>query len=265
MSDAPNTAPVGPQNGPGGRKPLPDRPTAWDLLRFTVIFIVFLVVGLLVLGAIGDVALGPGGASLRGGLPEPGNTGQSWMWLATFALIYVGLIGSVWFALWPHGARRAVALALVPAGWKFMLLGSLAVVATSLLADMLLLPFLQDVFAIGGDELMITAVIRALTATTALALVAVFVLAVLAPVAEEFLFRGLLYGFLRAHMPFWITALITAALFGLAHGEPAHALAAGLLGLILAWLRERSGSLWPPVVAHVVNNLIAVSSVPLGL
>ena len=119
--------------------------------------------------------------------------------------------------------------------------------------------------AVIGAGKMGTTLIRALTASFPLAVGAVVVLAVLAPLAEEFFFRGLLYGWLRGFAPFWLTALITSVLFGLAHGEIAHAIAAGILGLALAYIRERSGSLWPPIAAHVVNNLIAVATVPLGI
>ncbi len=93
------------------------------------------------------------------------------------------------------------------------------------------------------------------------ALVAVLVLVcVMAPVAEEFLFRGLLFTSLRASAGLWPAALITGAVFGGIHvGSspvgllvPLAVLGVGLC-LIYAWTR----SLYPCVALHAVNNAIA--------
>jgi uncharacterized protein len=93
------------------------------------------------------------------------------------------------------------------------------------------------------------------------ALVAVVVLVcVMAPVCEEFLFRGLLFTSLRASAGLWPAALITGAVFGGIHvGSspvgllvPLAVLGVGLC-LIYAWTR----SLYPCVALHAVNNAIA--------
>ena len=46
--------------------------------------------------------------------------------------------------------------------------------------------------------------------------------------------------------------------FAAAHIEPAHALLVLPLGLWFGWLRQRTDSLWPSLVAHIVNNGLAV-------
>jgi membrane protease YdiL (CAAX protease family) len=243
---------------------LPDRPVGWELLLFLLVLLLIVVLGVFVLAAVGDVAFGPQtGEALRRGLPSPDRPQESWIYLGVFALFYLAVIAATWIAMFPHRGRRASALGLRPAKWQWFVFGTIGVLALSQAADALLLPFLRDVMAIGGDELQITLLIRALTATTALTVVAVGVLAVLAPLAEELVFRGLLYGWLRGFLPFALVAILTSALFGLAHGELAHAIAAGILGLALAFIRERSGSLWPAIVAHVVNNLVAVGGAAL--
>jgi len=93
------------------------------------------------------------------------------------------------------------------------------------------------------------------------ALVAVLVLVcVMAPVAEEFLFRGLLFTSLRASAGLWPAAIVTGAMFGAIHvGSspvgllvPLAVLGLGLC-LIYAWTR----SLYPCVALHAVNNAIA--------
>lgn len=77
------------------------------------------------------------------------------------------------------------------------------------------------------------------------------------PIAEEVLFRGLLFGLIRRRWGFWAGAVSTALLFGLAHGI-AHALPTALVGLFLAWQVERDKSLLGAGTLHVLNNLGAL-------
>ena len=79
--------------------------------------------------------------------------------------------------------------------------------------------------------------------------------AVLTPLAEELLFRGILYTWLRR----WGVAVavgVSAVVFGLAHGVSFVLPAAILLGVLTALIYEKSGSVWPAVIAHVANNTI---------
>jgi membrane protease YdiL (CAAX protease family) len=74
--------------------------------------------------------------------------------------------------------------------------------------------------------------------------------ALLAACGEEPLFRGVLQP--------WIGLLPTAALFGLLHATcAAHVVLAGGLGLLLGWLYQWSGSLWPPIAAHLVIDVMS--------
>ncbi len=79
-----------------------------------------------------------------------------------------------------------------------------------------------------------------------------------APMVEEVMFRGLLFRALRARTGFWGAGLISAALFALIHLEPLHCLQLTALGLALAWVYERTGSLWPAVFLHTAQNLLAM-------
>jgi len=76
----------------------------------------------------------------------------------------------------------------------------------------------------------------------------------LVPIAEEVLFRGVLYRWLRQFLRPWIAIPISSALFGLLHGDIAVAGATFVMGIVLAWFYERSHSLWPSIVIHAVNN-----------
>ncbi len=80
--------------------------------------------------------------------------------------------------------------------------------------------------------------------------------AVLVPVAEELLFRGVGFGSLRRHGVV-IATIVSAVLFGLAHGLNAVLPAAVVLGVINALLYERSRSIWPSVMSHATNNALA--------
>ena len=75
-----------------------------------------------------------------------------------------------------------------------------------------------------------------------------------APFAEELYFRGVLYPWLRQRWGIWISTLSSALVFAMVHGEVSIAGAAFVLGIILAWSYEQSGSLWPSVLIHALNN-----------
>jgi phosphoserine phosphatase/membrane protease YdiL (CAAX protease family) len=82
---------------------------------------------------------------------------------------------------------------------------------------------------------------------------------ILAPVVEEWVFRGWLFsGFQRSLGSTWAIGVSTA-LFCLVHVDPLHILATVPLGLALGWVRGATGSVWPCVAGHMANNLLAVA------
>lgn len=81
---------------------------------------------------------------------------------------------------------------------------------------------------------------------------------VLAPLCEEVLFRGVLFGGLRRRFAFWPAAAISALLFAVVHGDPVRLPALFVTGLLLARVFERTHRLAAPMVAHLTLNLIAV-------
>lgn len=82
-------------------------------------------------------------------------------------------------------------------------------------------------------------------------------LVVLAPLAEELLFRGYLFGKLSKHAPMWAAAIITSVLFGVLHGSWVVGIDVFALSLVLCTLRVITGSIWSPVVLHMVKNGVA--------
>ncbi|MGZ3667389.1 MAG: CPBP family glutamic-type intramembrane protease [Ktedonobacterales bacterium] len=84
---------------------------------------------------------------------------------------------------------------------------------------------------------------------------------IIAPICEEVFFRGYLFAGLLHGMNVWLATIISALLFTLVHGDIGSAVPLLVIGLILPILRWRTGSLWPGVALHTVNNLIAALAV----
>jgi membrane protease YdiL (CAAX protease family) len=84
-------------------------------------------------------------------------------------------------------------------------------------------------------------------------------LVLVAPFTEEGIFRGLmLNGFLKRYSP-RKAVVLSAVLFSLIHVNPYQMLSAFFMGLMFAWLRIRTKSLWPCIYLHIVHNLIVFS------
>jgi membrane protease YdiL (CAAX protease family) len=93
------------------------------------------------------------------------------------------------------------------------------------------------------------------------ALVAVaFLVAVVAPVAEEFFFRGFFFTALRNWRGLWPAAIGTGIVFGAIHGssaDPAFLLPLAFFGFSLCLLYHKTGSLYPGIAVHCANNSVA--------
>ena len=88
-------------------------------------------------------------------------------------------------------------------------------------------------------------------------LVVVLRACLLAPLAEELLFRGALFGWLRGHLPAWPTILATALAFAAIHGlAPIMVPLAVVVGIAAGYARERAGSVTPLILAHLIQNVV---------
>lgn len=79
---------------------------------------------------------------------------------------------------------------------------------------------------------------------------------ILIPIMEEMIFRGCIYRFLRRRVPFWWSALISAMLFGIYHGNLVQFIYAGICGFMLAYLYEKYRYIAVPIVAHMLMNIV---------
>jgi membrane protease YdiL (CAAX protease family) len=94
----------------------------------------------------------------------------------------------------------------------------------------------------------------------------IFDTVILTPVFEEIVFRGLLFATLRRRFGMGNAAVLSAAIFAIAHGYGVLGFAAVFWsGLLWAWSYERTGSLLPSMAAHAADNLMASLSVILVL
>lgn len=81
---------------------------------------------------------------------------------------------------------------------------------------------------------------------------------VIAPVAEEVLFRGYLYGAVKAHSDSLLAAFVSAGVFAAIHFNVAGLAPLFVLGLLLAAAYEWTGSLWLPIAIHAIFNATTV-------
>ena len=81
----------------------------------------------------------------------------------------------------------------------------------------------------------------------------------IAPVVEETFFRGFVFAGLRSRDHWRKAAVISAALFSAAHMELTFFIPGFALGLLFAYLYQRSDSVWPGMIVHALMNAPAVT------
>lgn len=97
-------------------------------------------------------------------------------------------------------------------------------------------------------------------------LVALWVLiAGIVPLVEELFFRGVLHHLLRRHLNNTLTIIVGAAVFAVVHFIPVLIPGLFVAGLCLGYLREQSGSIWPGVLFHMLQNTLALLAMALVL
>jgi membrane protease YdiL (CAAX protease family) len=95
------------------------------------------------------------------------------------------------------------------------------------------------------------------------ALVSVAVIALAPGVGEELVMRGVLLPSLARRLGPALAVYISAVAFAVIHFDPYRLLFTLVIGLVLGALRLRSGSLWPPIIAHVTLNTLTFLIAPL--
>ena len=163
-------------------------------------------------------------------------------------------IGWVWFhAVWrePLGWQRFTIQPISGAWIAISLLSAVACVFIAAAIAKFSTPFIGPP---AGPPLPI----RPGEAVATASFVSIFLLSagLLAPVMEELVFRGVLYVWARRFMGVLPAALIAAAIHALVHFDLGATPSLIVIFVVFAWLYERSGTIWAPIIAHAGHNLI---------
>jgi len=88
-------------------------------------------------------------------------------------------------------------------------------------------------------------------------------IAIITPVKEEILFRGILYRFLEKRYNFLVSIIISSFIFGILHGG--LLITATIMGMVFAMLYKKTQSIIPSIILHIVWNLLVSISMIVSL
>jgi membrane protease YdiL (CAAX protease family) len=168
--------------------------------------------------------------------------------LTLLAAFFVAALIALSIAMAPMGWAAVPALGFRRVGWRPLVLGSVVALALSIAVSQFGLE------PQGIKEAM--DVVR----EPGMLVPSLAVIAGLAPLVEELVFRGLLYGWVAGRWGTVAAWIVSSLAFAAAHIEPAHIILVLPLALWFGWLRRRTDSLLPSLVAHMVNNGFAVAA-----
>lgn len=233
------------------RAPASPRPRApWNWVDVTLV----LVVGLVVAGGLANAAISQAVHHADTGLSPQDRTSLEAM-AGQLAFYAVAISATLFFLAtrrgidvaelgWRHTTLRWVLAAVPLAVLGLAIAGVLGGIAQSLL------PSAQNQQCITVQKQYGHSLLLALP-----------VVCIAAPVVEETIFRGVLYRWLRGVLPIGLAMLASGAVFAAAHAVTLLFLPLLGFGVLLAWVYERSGSLWPGVLVHALFNLAGIIAI----
>jgi len=86
----------------------------------------------------------------------------------------------------------------------------------------------------------------------------IIIIALIAPILEEIIFRKIIFGSLYKISNFWIAALSSSLVFALVHWDFIHILKYSAMGFVFAFLYVKTKRIIVPIIAHMMMNLIVV-------
>lgn len=165
------------------------------------------------------------------------------------ALLYLPIIAWIWFVVVRRGGVHLGAMLRWPAlgSYWFVVAGILVVQFMFSLAAItlteLVAPWMDDSLAGVGQGNLLLALIG---------------IVILPPLVEEITFRGILLERFAVKWRVGVAVIVSAVFFGILHADP---IGAGMFGVVTGLLYLRTGSLWPGILIHFVNNLVAVIAI----
>lgn len=217
------------------------------------------IVGAVLFGFL--LLMTPGFSGLDGAAVEQKILSNTWLYMTLIAIIEAMVIGGVYWAL----KRIKMPLRKIGVGSfkpQYILYGVVGYVFV-LATNVLVLTVLSVLFSgVDFSQEQSLSIAKDVSGTALWPLF--FALVILVPVTEELLMRGFLFTNLRARLEFVWAAVLTSAFFGLAHITQVDeglfisgAVSFFVLSMVLCWLREKTASIWPPILVHMMQNGIA--------
>ena len=236
---------------PGLEEPPPEKPRArWGVKEMVICTVIILVALFIVTTAI----IGPFLAAYDDEEPEV-LTASS---VANIVWNFVMIGSVVWFVRRSGGGARDLGLALPDREKTTFARTAVFAAATFLLMYMIVIVYGVVIDAYGFDFLEPDQQVPDEFYDSDVALAALGVAIVLsAPFAEEIFFRGFLFGGTRPLTGVLLAAVITGFVFSLAHYNPGLVIPFTVIGALLAMSYQRSGTLFVPIGAHFLFNLVS--------
>jgi len=222
----------------------PARVNWWDIVWY-----ILAGYGLFQLAGIGVVAVIVGAGA------------PAYLLTAAMALLnFIFLGGTAYFLGVRRGRFTWDEIGLRPARWSWKWAGLAGLLAVALLPLRGCLGFV--VLLLSGQDLSSLAERQNLILpeyNLPTFLVSLIGVGLLAPFAEELFFRGAIYTWFRKRFGFGLAVMASSTMFAMAHIDNVGVAASSLvMGIVNAWLMERTRSLWAPFVAHAVTNSLAI-------
>ncbi len=173
----------------------------------------------------------------------------NWAMVVAYALTIACFV--IFFALrkkkmWDAAKIRKTHIFALPSAWLFGLGLQIAAV--------FIIGYMSAVFPDIAKEMEAQNETYALLYQQSSVLSQFVMVAVATPIMEELVFRGFIYNTLKKGMPGGAALVLSAIIFGAAHGNVIQFVYAGVLGLVLAILYDKYESLWVPVMLHAGFN-----------
>jgi membrane protease YdiL (CAAX protease family) len=205
-------------------------------------------------GLVGTGVVGPD-------LFDPDGAGAGLLALVVASQV-IGLALAIGFVRWQRVPFRPLIGSVRPLGrllGQGIGLGFAAIAGSTLIVSILV--------ALSGSDATPDQVLTGDIAETPLQLIlAIIAAVVLAPLAEEFLFRGLLHRSLRRRLALVPATALSSVLFAVVHidvvvSQPLALVGLVFVGVVLAIAYERTGSLVVPTIIHAVHNAVTIVAV----
>jgi membrane protease YdiL (CAAX protease family) len=193
-------------------------------------------------------------------MPESGPSTDPVATLVALGASFGAVLPAVGLAVARHGSWAPALLGFNRSGGRWLWLLPIITVVLSFAGDDLLLWLAYQVLG-EEQEPTIVALMVSLATTPLMTLATILVAGVLGPVAEELIFRGLIYGYVEGRFGSIAALIVSSLLFAAAHVEPAHVAVVLPMGFLLGWSRMHTGSMWPALAAHIANNTAATLAV----